>query len=79
MIYKYAAGATMMMRYDRKLKLIVMDNLAPAQSFYRGVHRYYGPDFSYNAYRFKKGYWELEQDIDLRNAKGANAPLNNER
>jgi len=79
MIYKYAAGATMMMRYDRKLKMIVMDNLAPAQSFYRGVHRYYGPDFSYNAYRFKKGYWVLEQDIDLRNAKGANAPLNSDR
>lgn len=77
MIFKYAAGATMMMRYDRKLKMIVMDNLAPAQSFYRGVYRYYGPDFSYNAYRFKKGYWELEQDIDLRNAKGVNAPLNN--
>jgi len=54
-----------------------MDNLAPAQSFYRGVHRYYGPDFSYNAYHFKKGYWELEQDIDLRNAKGVNAPFNN--
>ncbi|MBI9063178.1 MAG: hypothetical protein JEZ14_14450 [Marinilabiliaceae bacterium] len=79
MIYKYSAGATMMMRYDRKLKMIVMDNLAPAQSFYRGVHRYYGPDFSYNAYRFKKGYWELKQDIDLRNAKGANAPLNSDR
>lgn len=77
MIYQYAAGATMMMRYDRKLKLIVMDNLAPAQSFYRGVYRYYGPDFSYNAYRFKKGIWELQQDIDLRNPKGVNAPLNN--
>jgi hypothetical protein len=70
MIYKYAAGANMMLRYDRKLKMIVMDNLEPAESFYRGVHRFYGPDFSYNAFKFQKGYWEFTKDIDLRNPKG---------
>lgn len=70
MIYKYSAGANMMLRYDAKLKMIVMDNLEPAESFYRGVHRFYGPDFSYNAFEFQKGYWEFTKDIDLRNPKG---------
>lgn len=70
MIYKYSAGANMMLRYDAKMKMIVMDNLEPAESFYRGVHRFYGPDFSYNAFKFQKGHWEFIRDIDLRNPKG---------
>lgn len=69
MIYKYAAGATMMMRFDERSKMIVFDNLEPAQPFYKGVYRYYGPDFTYNGFSFEKGYWIFEQDIDLRNPK----------
>ncbi len=71
MIYKYSAGANMMLKYDSKMKMIVLDNLEPAESFYRGVHRFYGPDFSYNGFKFQGGYWEFEKDIDLRNPKGA--------
>jgi len=69
MIYKYSAGATMMMRYDDKMKMIVMDNLEPTESFYRGVYRFYGPDFSYNGFKFQKGHWEFIDQIDLRNPK----------
>ncbi len=69
MVYKYSAGATMLMRYDKKLKMIVLDNLAPLKPMFRGVYQYYGPDFSYNAFKFSKGVWELKRDIDLRNPK----------
>jgi len=69
MIYKYSAGANMMMRYDVKMKMIVLDNLEPTEPFYRGVYRFYGPDFSYNGFKFQKGYWELIEDIDLRNPR----------
>ncbi|MCT4644162.1 MAG: hypothetical protein N4A74_04180 [Carboxylicivirga sp.] len=68
-VFHYSAHATMMLRYDAKLKMIVMDNLAPTQPMFRGVYQYYGPDFSYNGYKFKKGVWELQKDIDLRNPK----------
>ncbi|MCU4177691.1 hypothetical protein [Carboxylicivirga sp. N1Y90] len=68
-IYQYASGAAMMMRYDQRSKMIVFDNLEPAQPFYKGVYRYYGPDFTYNGFKFQKGYWILEEDIDLRNPK----------
>nr|WP_321452231.1 hypothetical protein [uncultured Carboxylicivirga sp.] len=71
-IYQYSAGATMMMRYDSDMKMIVMDNLEPTESFYRGVYRFYGPDFSYNGFKFQKGKWELQEDIDLRNPKAHN-------
>ncbi len=71
-IYQYSAGASMMMRYDKDLKMIVMDNLEPTESFYRGVYRFYGPDFSYNGFKFQKGNWVLQKDIDLRNPKAHN-------
>ncbi|TAJ12731.1 hypothetical protein DMA11_11490 [Marinilabiliaceae bacterium JC017] len=69
LIFEYSAGATMVLQYDAKKKMIVMDNLEPSEPFYRGVYRYYGPDFSYNGYKFEKGKWLLYKDIDLRNPK----------
>ena len=68
-IFKYAAGANMMLRYDVRMKMIVFDHLTPSESFYNGQYQYYGPDFSYDGYRFEKGIWLLEVDIDLRNPK----------
>ncbi len=68
-VFKYSARATMMLRYDPALKMIVMDNLGPTDPMFRGVYEYYGPDFSYNGYKFTKGVWELQKDIDLRNPK----------
>ncbi len=68
-IFNYSAGANMMLRYDEKLKLIVFDHVAPSEPFFTGQYQYYGPDFSYDSYRFEKGDWLLETDIDLRNPK----------
>jgi hypothetical protein len=68
-VFQYSAKATMMLRYDSKAKVIVFDNLVPADPMYRGVFHYYGPDFSYNGFKFTKGVWELKKEIDLRNPK----------
>lgn len=68
-IFQYSAGANMMLRYDEKLKMIVFDHLAPSEPFFNGQYRFYGPDFSYDAYRFDKGNWLLVTDVDLRNPK----------
>ena len=68
-IYEYSSNANMMLRYDKNLKMIVMDNLAPSSNLYRNVYRFYGPDFSYNGYKFEKGKWMLYLDLDLRNPK----------
>lgn len=68
-IFQYSAKATMMLRYDAKLKMIVFDNLEPSDPMFRTVYQYYGPDFSYNAYKFTGGVWEFKKDIDLRNPK----------
>ncbi len=69
LIYKYSLGANMLLRYDEKEKMIVMDNLVPSEPYYKGVYRFYGPDFSYNGFKFEKGKWILYNNIDLRNPK----------
>jgi len=69
LIFQYSLGANMLLHYDEKEKMIVMDNLVPSESNYKGVFRFYGPDFSYNGYKFEKGKWVLYNNIDLRNPK----------
>jgi hypothetical protein len=64
MIYEYSNRATMLLRYNRKHDIIVADHLSPAEQKYAGMSQYYGPDMSYDAYRFKGGRWILEEDID---------------
>ena len=67
LIFKYSIGANMVLRYDAKKKMIVMDNLEPSDAMYKGVYRFYGPDFTYNGYKFEKGKWMLYKNIDVRN------------
>lgn len=64
LIFEYADRATMLLRYNEKRDIIVMDHLSPSEEKYRGLFEYYGPDFSYDALVFKRGYWELDSDID---------------
>lgn len=68
-IYEYSASGNMMLRYDADRKMIVMDNLAPSSPAFKDVYRTYGPDFSYNGYKFEKGKWIFYPDIDVRNPK----------
>ena len=67
LIFEYSSRATMMLRYNHDMRMIVMDNLAPYEPFHAGDFRFYGPDFSHNGLRFEGGKWELHNDIDLRN------------
>lgn len=68
-VFEYSSGANMMLGYDDKLKMIVFDHLAPSDPLFNGQYRFYGPDFSYDGYRFEKGFWLHQADLDLRNPK----------
>lgn len=50
-------------------KVIVFDHLVPFEPRYSGKKEFYGPDFSYDSYRFEKGLWRLTVNIDVRNRK----------
>lgn len=64
LVFEYADRATMLLRYNEKQDMIVMDHLSPNDPKFTGIYAYYGPDFSYDALVFRGGKWILLQDID---------------
>ena len=66
-VFRYSAGANMMLKYDEKRKSIVFDHLSPNSSMFIGEYRYYGPDWSYDSYLNSGKYWEFKEDVELRN------------
>ena len=67
LIYEYANDVSMALNFDAKEKMIVMDHLAPEDSRFEGQYQFYGPDFSYDALKFKKGAWIFERDVFAKN------------
>jgi hypothetical protein len=67
LLFEHSNQVNMMLRYDSRDDIIVMDHLAPLEPNFQNDRSYYGPDFSYDALEFKKGKWLLLEDIDLRN------------
>jgi len=68
-IFEYSAKATMMMRYLPETDMIVFDHLSPSEPKYSNDLRFYGPDFSYDGFKFEKGRWFLYSDLDMRNTE----------
>lgn len=71
LVYEYANDATMALNWSYKEHMIVMDHLAPDDARMKGQYQFYGPDFSYDALRFQKGKWVLQEDLEAKN-KGLN-------
>ena len=67
LIFEYAKQAKMMVRYDKKIKMIVYDHLAPSHKKFTGQYMYYGPDMSQDGIQFIDGHWVIKPNLDLRN------------
>jgi hypothetical protein len=67
MIFEYAAQASMGLRWDEKVSMIVFDHLSPIRPDMTGNFKFYGPDFSYDGLKFEKGFWIFKSDLDLTN------------
>lgn len=61
----------MVIRYDEKSRIIVMDHLEPAQRLMVGHPEFYGPDLSYDAYVLTDDGWEFQSDIQVTEEEGA--------
>jgi len=68
-VFEYAKQAKMMLKYNEKLKIINFDHLSPSQKNFEGQYIYYGPDMTYDGLEFKNGFWNLKQNIVLKNKK----------
>ena len=68
-IFEYASGIVMTLKYIKEKELIIFDHLAPTDSFLEGQYQFYGPDFTYDGFYYSKGKWKFEEDIDVKNIK----------
>jgi len=66
-VFEYSAKATMTLRYIDKEQMIVFDHLSPSRPDFAGNYQFYGPDFTYDGFKFDKSQWVYVQDLDLRN------------
>lgn len=68
-ILEYSSEAKIALNYDAASKRIIFDHLSPIEPGYQDLRVYYGPDFTYDAYKLNKGIWYLEENIDARNSR----------
>ncbi len=66
-ILEYSADAKVSLAYDSKIRKIIFDHLVPPEPVYTNVYSYYGPDFTYDAFKLQKGKWNFEDNIDAKN------------
>jgi len=65
-VFQYSAKSGMNLKYDEKLQMIIFDHLAPRESKYEGLYEYYGPDLSFDGFKFQKDHWALVSNLDVR-------------
>jgi hypothetical protein len=66
-VFKFSATGSMVLVYDPAYKRIIFDHLSPSTPELEGQYQYYGSDFSYDGFKFRKGKWEFEEMLDPRN------------
>ncbi len=68
-VFRFSARVSMLLHYDRHMKMIVFDHLSPSRPQYEGLYQFYGPDSSYDGFAFYNGMWHLKRDLDARNLR----------
>lgn len=66
-VFEYARQVSMLLKYEPEQHLIVFDHLSPPDKKQKDKPESFGPDLSYDGYRFKNGRWEFAENIDMRN------------
>jgi len=76
MVYEYASMVSMKLNWDKKDKYIIMDHLSPLSTNKDEFAKYYGPDLSFDAFRWINGKWVLSENIKAinTNAKPVKKP-----
>jgi len=72
-VFEFSARASMSLRYIADSKTIVFDHLSPSRPDFNGNYQFYGPDFSFDGFRFDKGYWVYVKDLEMKNSKRKSA------
>lgn len=65
LLYEYGAQNTMRLSYQEEQDRIIMDHLSPPGAEYHGIYEFYGPDFSFDAFRWENDRWLYYPDVDV--------------
>jgi hypothetical protein len=68
-MFEYNAKLTMTLRYNPTSQSIVFDHLAPKEDFLDKQYQFYGPDLSYDAFIYRRGKWDFEEEVDVQNPR----------
>ena len=70
-VFEYNAQATMSLKYEEGDNRIVFDHLSPSdpRAEAKNMYSLYGPDMSYDALKFDKGFWIMQKNIQPRNER----------
>lgn len=66
-VFEYTARAVMSLKYDEKKKMIIYDHLSPSDPLLKGNYESYGPDMTYDGYKFKDARWNYVKNIEAEN------------
>ncbi len=65
-VFEFTSGAVMTLRFITD-STVVFSHLSRFNAGMPDLPQFYGPDHSYDSYKFSNGLWRLESDIDIRN------------
>ena len=65
-VLEYSSTAITTLRFVNSNQ-IIFDHLVPFSPEHVNDRRYYGPDYSYDAYEYRNGLWRLRTNVDIRN------------
>lgn len=70
-VFSYTSEVSLLLNYDKEKGMIVFDHLAPPNDKVKNMPSLWGPDLSYDAYKFKNGKWILQENVNLKNLPNA--------
>lgn len=68
-IFEYSSKASLTLRYDSQLNMIVFNQLVPMKPQFEGKPEFYAPDLAFNGLALENGIWVYYSDVDVRNER----------
>tara|TARA_B100000902_G_C27321923_1_gene925289 strand:+ start:4450 stop:5262 length:813 start_codon:yes stop_codon:yes gene_type:complete len=61
---EYSSNSSVSVKYLKKEKTILLDNLTPINPKFKGIYEKYIPEGTYNAYKLIKGKWKYIENFE---------------
>ena len=66
-IFEYSKEVSMSLNWNEQLDMIVFDHLSPPDDKLIDQYAFYGPDMSFDGFKWEKGKWKYYEKIDVKN------------